>query len=92
MASLNFVLQELSDQVEEAHRQCQTEKQARIEVEQSLRERIKELEQRLSAAARDADALRFERHSQHDSVPANKLLVTEQEQVGDCCSAVSCIT
>lgn len=70
----------MTDQVEEAHRQYETEKCARIEVEKSLRNRIAELEERLSNVRRDAEMLTSERYSASDSEPENKRIAVEQEQ------------
>ncbi|XP_067931851.1 citron rho-interacting kinase-like isoform X2 [Watersipora subatra] len=77
---LAIKISELTDQVDVAHRKCQREKQTRQEVEESLRERITELEQRLAEVSEEADTLRTESLTVSDNEPENKRILTEQEQ------------
>ena len=67
----------MTDEIEEAQRRVESEKEARVSIERSLRDRISELETRLSSTE---ESLRSERHSVSDSGPETRRIVTEQEQ------------
>lgn len=67
--------------ISEKQRQCELEKEARLAIEKSLRERINELEEQLREAHLASYRLRDESHIVTDSETEHKRILTEQEEV-----------
>lgn len=67
----------MTDDIEDAQRRLEGEREARASIEKSLRVRLSELEERLSSTE---ESLRSERHSVSDRAPENRRILTEQEQ------------
>jgi len=62
-------------------RQAEREKEARLEIEKSLRDRINELENLLATSKREQESLRSERLSVSDSESESRRILIEQDEV-----------